>query len=120
MLTGMWLSQAAEFGGHSLPLPETRLIIAGERYVIEAGATRDEGTLAIDRTVTPHTLDIVGTAGPHAGRTIPAIFRQRGNLLQICYTVGEDAAVQPRPQALETAPGSLHLLIRYRRLDGGG
>lgn len=119
MLTGTWIAQGAVFGGQPLPMPDTRLVIRGDRYVIEAGAARDEGRLTIDCSVTPPAMDIVGTAGPNAGKAIPAIFRQRGNLLQICYAVGEDTVVQPRPATLDAPPGSMQLLIRYRRLTGG-
>lgn len=116
MLNGTWIPQGAEFGGQSLPMPATRLIIAGTRYVVEAADGRDEGTLAIDEKVTPHTIDIIGVAGPNAGKTIPAIFRVRGELLQICYDVGD---VPRRPAAFGTGPGRTQLMVRYRR-EGQG
>jgi uncharacterized protein (TIGR03067 family) len=115
MLTGTWIPQAAEFCGQPLPLPPARMVITGDRYVIELGDARDEGTLAINVNVTPHQIDIIGTAGPNAGKTIPAIFRVRGNVLQMCYTVGEGLSPPPRPLALETGPESLQILVRYRR-----
>lgn len=112
MLNGTWIPQGAEFVGQSLPMPEARFVITGARYVVETGGVRDEGTLVIDDAVTPHTIDIVGTAGPNAGKTIPAIFRVRGELLQLCYDVGD---VPRRPTAFGTAPGSTQIMVRYRR-----
>ena len=119
MLTGTWIPQGAEFAGQSLPMPETRLVIDGDNYVVESAESRDSGTLQIDASVTPHTIDLVGREGPNAGRTIPALFRMRGNLLQLCYLVGEGSAPQPRPSEIHAAPGSMQILVRYRRLQAG-
>ena len=115
MLSGTWIPQGAEFSGQPLPVPEARLTIAGDRYVVEGSGGRDSGSLRIDVSVTPHTVDLVGQHGPNAGRTIPALFRVRGNLLQLCYLVGE--GVQPRPVALHAEPGSMQILVRYRRIE---
>jgi uncharacterized protein (TIGR03067 family) len=115
MLNGTWIAQAAEFGGQSLPVPETVWRITGDRYVVNGPRGREEGRLQIDVTVTPHTVDLVGTSGPSAGRTIPALFRLRGQLLQICYVVGDEGTVQPRPHEFSAAPGSMQLMVRYRR-----
>ncbi|HEY0943863.1 MAG TPA: TIGR03067 domain-containing protein [Opitutaceae bacterium] len=112
MLDGTWIPQGAEFGGQSLPLPPARFVIAGARYVVETGDARDEGVLRIDAAATPAAIDIVGTAGPNAGKTIPAIFRMRGELLQLCYEVSDTPR---RPIAFGTAPGSVQLMVRYRR-----
>ena len=115
MLTGTWIAQGAEFAGESIPLPPTRWLITGDHYVVEGPAGRDEGRLVLNLAVTPPHLDLVGTRGPNAGRTIPAIFRMRGNLLQLCYGVGASEVTQPRPSTLTTAPGVAQMLIRYRR-----
>lgn len=119
MLTGTWIPQGAEFAGQSVPMPDARLVIEGDRYVVEAAAGRDSGTLQIDTTVTPHAIDLVGKRGPNAGRTIPALFRIRGNLLQLCYCVGEENVQLPRPTEIHAAVGSMQILVRYRRLQAG-
>ena len=98
-------------------MPDARLVIDGDRYVVEGVGADDSGILHVDATVTPHTIDLVGKRGPHAGRTIPALFRIRGNLLQLCYCVGESTVRQPRPTEFHAAAGSMQLLVRYRRLQ---
>lgn len=114
MLNGTWIPQTAEFSGQAIPLPPTRWVISGERYVVEAEAGQDEGVLLVDTETSPHAVDIVGRAGPNAGKTLRAIFRVRGDLLQLCYEVGDKPA---RPDAFVTAPGSLALTVRYRRVQ---
>lgn len=113
MLDGTWIPQGAEFCGEALPMPDTRWVITGNRYVIEEEEGRDEGELMIELEVTPHTLDLVGKTGPNAGKTIRAIFRIRGDLLQLCYDVSGQAR---RPQAFGTARDSMQLMVRYRRV----
>jgi uncharacterized protein (TIGR03067 family) len=117
MLDGTWIPQAAQFGGEAIPLPDARFVISGDRYIIETGGTREEGRLAIDASVAPSRVDLLGTTGPHAGQAIAAIFRLRGNLLQLCYLVGERERSGARPRTLDSPRGSLQLLIRYRRED---
>lgn len=114
MLNGTWVPQTAEFSGQSIPLPPTRWVIDGERYVVEAEHGRDEGVLVVDAEATPAAVDIVGQRGPNAGRTLRAIYRMRGDLLQVCYEVGDAPA---RPTAFLTAPGSMALTVRYRRVQ---
>jgi uncharacterized protein (TIGR03067 family) len=114
MLNGIWMPLAAEFSGQAIPLPPARWIIAGERYVVEAEAGRDEGILVVDTSALPPAVDIVGHAGPNAGKTLRAIFRVRGDLLQLCYEVGDAPA---RPTAFVSAEGSMALTVRYRRVQ---
>ena len=114
MLDGIWIPQGAEFGGQTLPMPDTRWEIVGNRYVIQEEEGRDEGELVIDLDRTPHALDLVGKTGPNSGKTIVAIFRMRGDLLQLCYDV---SGASRRPQTFETAPNSMQLMVRYRRIS---
>lgn len=116
MLTGTWIPQGAEFAGQPVPLRPARLVIAGDRYVVEGADARDEGRLHLAADASPPAVDLVGERGPNAGRTIPAIFRLRGNLLQLCYMVGEGAAPLARPTELQARPGSMQMLVRYRRI----
>lgn len=114
MLNGTWVAQGAEFSGEVIPLPPSRWIIEGERYVVEAEGGRDTGALVVDTGCSPHAIDLVGQEGPNAGKTLRAIFRIRGDLLQLTYLVGDDPA---RPTAFGTIRGSMSLTVRYRRMQ---
>jgi uncharacterized protein (TIGR03067 family) len=113
MLDGIWIPHGAEFSGEALPAPESRWVITGTRYVVESEAGRDEGELRIDAAARPATVDLVGTSGPHGNKTIRAIFRLRGDLLQFCYDVSGD---DRRPVVFATGKGSMQLMVRYRRI----
>jgi uncharacterized protein (TIGR03067 family) len=115
MLDGIWIPQGAEFAGEAIPFPRTRLVITGDRYIVEGEAGRDEGHWTANTDLTPHTIDLVGTAGPHRGQTIAGLFRLRGNLLQLCYAVGPGDAPPPRPTVLGAPAGTLQMVVRYRR-----
>ena len=115
MLDGLWTPQGAEFSGESIPVPSNHLLIEGDHYIVTTGSVKDRGRLRIDTTVTPHTIDLVATAGPHRGQVIEGVFRVRGNLLQMCYCVGDPELPRPRPEQLSSPPGSMQLLFRYRR-----
>ncbi len=110
MFEGSWLPLTAEFAGKKIPLHGTRLSIAGDRYVVDTPHGRDAGTLVINAVVVPHQIDIIGTDGPNAGRTIPAICQRENNQLLICYDVGGG----PRPSEFTAPVASTRLLMIYR------
>jgi uncharacterized protein (TIGR03067 family) len=111
MLNGLWIAQGAEFSGEPLPVPAARFLIDGATYRVEGENGSDEGVVHIDAAATPPAIDLTATAGVHAGRTIRAIFRRRGDLLQLCYEIGDTAV---RPTVFATR-GSMRVLVRYRR-----
>lgn len=114
MLDGVWIPQAVEFGGGPVPVPNARLHIDDGRYVMETeGADEpDRGFLYFNHTEVPSALDIVCETGAGAGRTIRAICRWRGDLLQLSYYAEENAR---RPAGFQTAQGSFQVVVRYRR-----
>lgn len=111
MLEGTWLPHSAEFAGKKIPLHGTRFTVAGGRYAVETPQGADAGTLALDSAVVPHHLDLTGTDGPNAGRTIAAICRIHGTRLHLCYDVGGG----PRPTEFSADRKSTRLLVIYRR-----
>lgn len=113
MLDGNWIPQAAEFGGGPVPVPGVRLRIDQGRYAMETGeAEPDTGWLYFEHAENPVAVDIVCESGAGAGRTIRAICRWRGDLLQLSYFAEENAA---RPTEFRTTAGSLQVMVRYRR-----
>ncbi|WP_232766668.1 hypothetical protein [Geminisphaera colitermitum] len=97
-----------------MPAPEHRMHIAAGRYAVtHADGSRDEGRIDIMAGTMAHEADIVCETGAGAGRTLRAILRCRGNLLQLCYHAEENAG---RPSTFATGRGSLAVLVRYRRV----
>ncbi len=113
MLDGIWIPQSVEFGGGPAPVPSARLLINDGRYTMETeGAAPDSGWLYFNHAEVPSALDIVCETGAGAGRTIRAICRWRGDLLQLSYLAEENAA---RPVDFHTGQGSLQVIVRYHR-----
>lgn len=78
-LDGTWVPIAADVSGQALVVRElrvVRLVLDRGRYEIIdcSDAIVDRGEIRIDRSATPPSMDIVGSAGPNAGRTMLAIF----------------------------------------------
>src|SRR6266702_2879730 len=72
MLDGRWKATYAELGGSVL----TGDIVSAIELQLEAGpytVGNDHGTCSINMDRSPHEMDITGTEGPNAGRTIPAL-----------------------------------------------
>jgi uncharacterized protein (TIGR03067 family) len=74
------------------------------------------GTLKIDPTSAPMTLDVTFTEGDEAGRTALGIYKIEDDMLPICRAAGDEA----RPTEFSSKPGSGHTLMTYRREKASG
>lgn len=109
-LAGRWEPLDARWGGQDYPVANFRgtvlqLTETGYQFGADQGSYT---TLA----GTPARMDIHGTAGPNAGRNIPAIYVLAGDRLAICYQLGDG----PRPADFASPAGSQILLVHYRRV----
>ncbi len=116
MLDGTWEVQGARLGDQSIEIPGGKMIVTGDRYVVQTPAGLDEGHFEVDSTVDPVAVDLVGTAGPHAGRRIRAAARLKGDLLQLAYDVGGSSR---RPTDFVARGGSSVVAVRYKRVTSG-
>ena len=99
-LDGAWLPVTALISGETLPVSElriARLSFKGQRYQIFDRQQRmvDGGEVRLDTAASPCAMDLVGLEGPHAGRTLLAIYELAGDRLSICYDM-ETGAARPR------------------------
>jgi hypothetical protein len=98
-LEGAWLPIAASVAGSRVAVDELRV-----RYLLlEAG-----GYSIIDRS---NQVVDGGRCGPHAGRTMRAIYELRGDELTVCY----DLEDRERPANLQPQDDQLLLRITYTR-----
>ena len=110
-LDGRWQPVSARLGGREFPIAGFRgaiLVLQPQSY--EFGA--DRGLLLLRPTATPAQMDIQGSAGPNAGKSIAAIYTVNEDELVVCYQLGSG----PRPASFESPAGTQVLLVRYRRL----
>ncbi len=112
-IQGTWVPTKAEMGGVAMT-PETlkmiTLKLADGKYEVQAEVL-DKGAYKIDQAPKIHTLDIVGTDGPNAGKTILAIYEFDGTTLRVCYNLGKG----PRPAEFKSPGESLIFLATYKR-----
>src|SRR5437773_1922407 len=115
-LEGAWVPIAASVAGSRLAVGELRvrylLLEAGGYSIIDrSNHVVDGGRYLVNEELSPATMDIVGGSGPHAGRTMRAIYELRGDELTVCY----DLEGGERPANLQPQQDRLLLRITYSR-----
>ena len=100
-----------------LPVTElriARLLIKDADYQILDNQQRvvDRGEVKLDTVANPCAMDIIGLEGPHAGRTLLAIYEFSNDLLSICYDMEGGA---DRPRSMQPEEDQILLLITYAR-----
>lgn len=112
-IQGTWTIASAEMGGRPFPADLAKSItlkMDAGKYEVKAENV-DKGTYTIDPTAKPKTLDISGTDGPSAGKHLPCIYELNGDVLKICYQLGEG----PRPTEFKSPAGTEIFLVTYQR-----
>jgi uncharacterized protein (TIGR03067 family) len=107
---------AATVAGERLAVDELRvrylLLQAGGYGIVDrSNHVVDRGRYLLHAQGTAAAMDIVGRAGPHAGRTLLAIYQLRGDELTVCY----DLEGRERPLDMQPQPERLLLRITYTR-----
>jgi uncharacterized protein (TIGR03067 family) len=115
-LEGAWVPVDARVGGTPLAVADLRvryLLLEGGAYRIIDGSNQvvDGGEYHVDAASAPASMDIVGRSGPHAGRTLRAIYELSDDLLTVCY----DLEDRGRPTRLEARDDEVLLCITYTR-----
>jgi uncharacterized protein (TIGR03067 family) len=88
-----------------------RIVIDGEMFTSLGMGAVYKGTIAIDTTRSPRTLDMTFTEGPERGSTSLAIYEVDGNSWKLCLGL----TGKERPRGFLTAPGSGHVLETLER-----
>ena len=107
---------AASVAGSRVAVDELRvrylLLEAGGYSIIDrSNHVVDGGRYLVNEELTPATMDIIGRSGPHAGRTLLAIYELRGDELTVCY----DLEGRERPPNMQPQDDQLLLRITYSR-----
>src|SRR4051812_46966836 len=111
---GTWKPASAELAGKSWLkqiLDSMKLILKDDQYTVEIGDNKDEGTVKLDSSKSPKTMDITGTNGPNKGKTFLVIYELKGDELRVCY----DLSGKSRPTEFATKPDTKLFLVTYRR-----
>ncbi len=113
-LQGTWTFVALEVDGAKIPeamLNGSNITIKGDAFKSLSGGITYEGTIKIDASKTPKTLDLIFTAGPEKGKTNPGIYEVGGDNLKICLSLGASG----RPTEFAAKQGSGHALETLKR-----
>jgi uncharacterized protein (TIGR03067 family) len=113
-MEGTWKVESAEAGGRKIEsgdLMEIVVKITGGRYEVKIKDKLDAGTMTVDETQKPKTMDATDTEGDDVGKVVKAIYELSGDTLRVCYTLdgGE------RPKEFATKEGSPVLMLTYKR-----
>jgi uncharacterized protein (TIGR03067 family) len=113
-MEGTWKVQSAEAGGQPIDSDELKALVVtiiGDHYTATLKDGMDSGTLKLDETQNPRTMDATKTEGFEAGKVVKAIYKLSGDTMVVCYA--PDSAA--RPTELATKEGLPWLLVTYRR-----
>jgi uncharacterized protein (TIGR03067 family) len=114
VLDGTWVGVVGLHEGAPIVEDEPRqlrLTISGDRYTLERGDKTDRGTIVIDPTATPKTMDIVIHDGEFKGQTWQGIYAVAGDVHKACFA----PEGKGRPRRFASEPGSGHVLWVFSR-----
>lgn len=116
LLAGSWVPVAADVSGQVLAIEElrvARLSFEPDGYAIvdHDGQVVDAGTWQLGALGDPRSIDLIGNAGPNAGRRVLAIIALDGDRLCLGYDMERDR----RPSGWRCEPDQLLLSITLMR-----
>jgi uncharacterized protein (TIGR03067 family) len=110
---GTWAPVYVETDGKELKadIKDDRLVIAGKVFTF-TGSAKMEGTITIDPSKKPRTIETETTAGDNKGIKTIGIYEMDAKRLMVCYRV----APAERPTDFSTSEKSGRFLIIYKRI----
>jgi uncharacterized protein (TIGR03067 family) len=116
LLAGSWVPVAADVSGQVLDIRELRVArlnfdALGYAIVDHEGLVVDAGTWQLGVLGDPRSIDLIGNAGPNAGRRVLAIIALDGDRLCLGYDMERDQ----RPSGWRCEPDQLLLSITLVR-----
>jgi uncharacterized protein (TIGR03067 family) len=87
---GTWQIVSLEVDGMKIPeeaIKESRLIIKGKEFTMKEKIATYKGTLSIDPSKMPKTIDMKFTEGPEKGSTSLGIYELDGDDFKLCLTI---------------------------------
>ena len=114
-LEGTWATVSIEAAGQKVTdedkIKTRKLTTKGDKYMLKVGDETVQGTIEINPTKKPKTIDVKPDSGTNKGKTLLGIYELDGDGLKICLAPpGKD-----RPTAFATRPADGQQLVVYKR-----
>lgn len=114
-LAGTWKVAAVEVAGKQVDpefLQDLVVTVAGDQYTAKSSNRNEGGTIKLDETKTPRTMDVTKTEGFEAGRVIKAVYEIKDDTVRVCYDLDDSG----RPTEVATKDdGTKWFMITYQR-----
>ena len=113
---GEWTITDWRQGGATVPLAQlstVRWAVDGARYDFALGDSREEGTVKVDATQKPATIDLAITSGNDAGKNQVGIVRIEGDTVTFCFA---RPGADDRPTEFKTTADDNHILVTVKRV----
>jgi uncharacterized protein (TIGR03067 family) len=113
-IEGDWKPISAEMNGQKLPdevLATITVTFECGKYNTTVGYQKEQGTIKLDGTKKPKTIELTCTDGPNKGKTMPAIYQLDADTLRICSAV----AGTNRPTEFKSTVENKASLVVYQR-----
>jgi uncharacterized protein (TIGR03067 family) len=122
-LQGVWVWRAHEQEGKENNSERAEATSRGQLHTVKGNKWETKykfgdkvytfsGTVKIDPTTTPKSIDFTFDNTPNAGKTMKGVFEVDGNELRLCWgQVGKD----DRPKTVRTKKGSAETVQLYKR-----
>lgn len=114
-LQGTWMMVSETKAGQKVPanaVKPSTMTVTGEKYVVKMGdGTVEEGTIKVDASKTPKTIDVTPTSGENKGRTYHGIFEITGDTARDAFAAPDKA----RPTSFESTAASGVVVRSYKR-----
>ena len=115
-LEGTWVATTFEVQGNELPADfakSVKLVCTGEKYVYQGGdGAEEKGTLKLDPSKKPKSLDIKITEGTDQGKLQLAIYELDGDTLKVCANAAD---AKERPKEFSSTKGGGQMLVVFKR-----
>jgi uncharacterized protein (TIGR03067 family) len=102
-LQGGWIITQAEQGGMAIPaqlFKKVHLRVSDDHYTLVFADQSEKGTLSLDSSKKPKTIDSNISEGRDRGHRQHGIYELDGNRFKVCWARVD----QPRPTAFKTKP----------------
>ena len=114
-LEGTWATVSIEAAGQKVTEEEKiktrKLTTTGDKYRLKVGDETVQGTIEINPSKKPKTIDVKPDSGNNKGKTLLGIYELDGDSLKVCLApAGKD-----RPTAFATAAENAQQLVVYKR-----